>query len=135
MFIDSRLEFSTKQALTATAVSTNVINLGSDRDIGGGEPLWLVVSCDTALAGTSPTLDVDLQTDSVEAMSTPTSIVSGPQKTAMAAGDKIVLAVPGANEQYLRVNYTLGGTSPTVTLSAFLTSEDPTSWAAQPDAI
>jgi len=135
MFIDSQLEFSTKQALTATAVSTNVIDLGSDRDVGPGAPLWLVISCDVALAGTAPTLDVALQTDSVEAMSSSSVIVSGQQQTAMAAGDKIVLAVPNANQQFLRVNYTLGGTSPTATVSAWLTDQEPTNWVAQADAI
>jgi len=135
MIIDSRLEFSDAQALTATAVSTNIIDLSSDRDVGVGEPLWLVISCDVALAGTSPTLDIDLQTDSAAGMSSPTVIMSSVQKTAMAAGDKIVLAVPNANEQFLRVNYTIGGTTPTVTLSAWLTDQEPTSWTAQPDAI
>jgi len=80
-------------------------------------------------------LDIDLETDSAAAMSLSSVIVSGQQQTAMVAGDKIVLAVPNANEQYLRVNYTLGGTSPTATVSAWLTDQEPTNWVAQPDAI
>jgi hypothetical protein len=48
----------------------------------------------------------------------------------MAAGDKIVLAVPYENEQYLRLNYTMGGTSPTVTLTAWMTDQEPEQWSA-----
>ncbi|WP_406568642.1 Bbp16 family capsid cement protein, partial [Burkholderia cenocepacia] len=44
MYIDSLLEFSRAQALSASGASTNIIDLGSDRDIGPGRPLWVVVA-------------------------------------------------------------------------------------------
>ena len=42
--------------------------------------------------------------------------------TGSAAGDKFVLAVPAdqSGERYLRLSYTLGGTTPSVTVTAFL---------------
>ena len=43
--------------------------------------------------------------------------------------------MPWQNERYLRLNYTLGGTTPTATVDAFLTNQDPASWLAYPDAI
>ena len=43
MLIDSRLEFSDAQAVTTTADSTNVIDLEVERQIGKGQPLFLVV--------------------------------------------------------------------------------------------
>lgn len=135
MYIDSRLEFSDAQALTATAASTNVIDLSSDRDIGSGQPLWLVVQFDVALAGTTPTFQAALQTDDNAAFSSATTLISGEQLSSAAAGTRQVLAIPFANEQFLRVNYTLGGTTPTATVSAWLTSEEPVKHAAYPDAI
>ncbi len=135
MYIDKDLQFSDAQALTSTAASTNLIDLGSDRNIGGGETKWIVVSCDVALAGTSPTLDVALQTDDNASFSSATDIVASVQKTAMAVGDKIVLAVPYENERYLRLNYTMGGTTPTASVTAWLTDQEPEQWSAAADAL
>ena len=135
MYIDKELQFSDAQALAATGASTNVIDLGSDANIGQGRPMYIVVSCDTALAGTSPTLDVALQTDDNEAFASAVDIVSGVQKTAMVQGDKIVLAVPNQNDRYLRINYTLGGTTPTVSVTSWLTDQAPEQWQAVADAI
>ena len=44
MYIDDFLKLSDAQALTATADSTNVIDLSSDRDIGKGQAMAFVVS-------------------------------------------------------------------------------------------
>lgn len=135
MIIDKRLQVSSQQALTATAGSTDVVDLGSARNVGPGEPLWLVMIARTAMTGTSPTLSVAVQTDDNSGFSSPASIVASQTFTALAAGQMVALAVPFANERYLRANYTLGGTSPAVTVDAFFTNQDPTAWTAQPDAI
>lgn len=42
---------------------------------------------------------------------------------------------PHTNERYVRAKYTLGGTDPTFTIDAFLTSQEPPNWQALPDAI
>jgi hypothetical protein len=76
-----------------------------------------------------------LQTDDNASFSSTTDIVASVQKIAMAAGDKIVLAVPYENEQYLRLNYTMGGTSPTVSLTAWLTDQEPEQWSATADGL
>lgn len=120
MYIDALTRFSDAQALTATAVSTNVVDLSVDRDIGKGEPMAVVVTVGVALAGTSPTVDIDIQTDDNESFSSATVIASSQQITSAAAGDKFVVPIGHTNEQYLRLNYTLGGTSPTVTVDADL---------------
>ena len=137
MYIDSRLEFSDAQALTATAASTNVVDLSSDRDIGPGRSMWVVISLDVAAddADANETYVADLETDSTSAFSSATTIASVTIARGTAAGTKFVIGMPFANEQWLRLNYTLGGTTPTVTLSAWLTDQDPESWAALPDAI
>ncbi|PVX84347.1 Bbp16 family capsid cement protein [Paraburkholderia unamae] len=135
MIIDSLLEFSVAQALSATGVSTNVIDLGSDRDIGPGRAMWVVIQlgADAASAGT---YQVDLQTDDNSAFSSPTVIGSvSPVAASAKAGARYVMGMPFANERYLRLNYTLGGTTPTLNVNAWLTDQDPTSWQAYPDGI
>lgn len=122
MFIDSQHLFSDAQALTATAASTNLIDLGADRNIGVGEPLCVVITCDVAMGGTSPTLVVTLQADDNSSFSSAATVLALPSKSALAAGDQLVLPVPAdlLTERYVRLNYTVGGTSPTVTLTAAL---------------
>lgn len=135
MYIDSLLEFSRAQALSASGASQNIIDLGSDRDIGPGRPLWIVVSVAVAAVGTG-TYQIDLETDDNAGFSSPTKIASvTPAAAALTAGQRLVLGMPFANERYLRLNYTLGGTTPGVTLNAFLTDQDPTAWQAYPDGI
>ncbi len=137
MYIDSLLEFSDAQALTATGASTNVVDLGSDRDIGVGCPLWVVITLGAAADGTTgdETYTVALQTDDNSSFSSATDIASVSIPRGSAAGSQFVIGVPYANERYLRLNYTLGGTTPSVTVSAHLTGQLPRKWQAYPDAI
>lgn len=135
MFIDKRLQVSAQQALTATAASTDVIDLGSDRDIGPGEPMWLVVIARTGLGGTSPTLAASIQTDDNSSFSSAATLVTSATLSSFATGDKLIVPFTYSNERYLRVNFTMGGTSPTATVDAFFTNQDPSTWAALPDAI
>ncbi|MGB0943133.1 MAG: Bbp16 family capsid cement protein [Marinomonas sp.] len=120
MILDSAQEFSGGQAVTASAVSTNIIDLGVDRDIGKGEPMAIVVSSSVAAGGTNPTLQVELQTDSVEGMGSLTTIATSEQVAGMEAGQTIVVPLGMTNERYLRLRYVTTGTSPTHTLDAFL---------------
>ncbi len=118
MFIDNYLLLSDAQALTATAASTNLIDIGSDLDLSKGEPLALVIEVDVALAGTTPTFQAAIQTDDNSGFATPTTIITGQQYSALPAGSRMVIPLPETNERYLRANYTLGGTTPTITVTA-----------------
>ena len=53
MILDSQLNFSDSQAVTASAVGTNVIDLSVDRSIGSGEPMavMFVVEVDADATG------------------------------------------------------------------------------------
>jgi hypothetical protein len=137
MWIDKRLEFSDAQAITADAVSTNVVDLSQDRDIGIGTALWVVITVDVAADGTTgdETYEAELQTDDNSSFSSATElgVVAIPRSSA--AGTQFTIGFPRANERYLRLNYDVGGTTPTVTLSAWLTKEPPTGWRALADAI
>lgn len=138
MYIDSLLQFSNAQALTATAVSASNVDLGSDRDIGPGRPMWVVVAINTAADNTTgdETYSIALQTDDNASFTSPTTIATVvPAAATLTAGTRVVLGMPYANERYIRLNYTLGGTTPSVTVTAWLTDQEPSSWQAYPDGI
>lgn len=124
--IDAFLRYSDGQALTATAVSTNVIDHSSDRNLGIGTPLVAVIIPSVALAGTTPTLYAELETSDTEAFTVATVVSRSGSYTALAIGEKIILNLPPDSrmQQYSRIRYTLGGTTPTVTVDAFLTKLD-----------
>ena len=133
--IDSRLEFADAQALTATGNSTNVIDLSLDRDMGPGKALFVVISLDVGADGTSAdeTYVASLTTDDNVGFASPATLASVTIPRGSAAGSYFAMVVPpvvGSNERYLRVTLTLGGTTPSLTYSAWLTSELPRSWQA-----
>jgi hypothetical protein len=135
MVIDDRLEFDDARALTATAASTDAVDMSQERRIGQGQTMYVVVSVDVALAGTSPTFAVSIQTDDNSSFSSAATIETSQTFSSLPVGTVIVLPVPyGLTERFMRVNYTLGGTTPTITVSSWLTSEEPRSWVAYPDA-
>lgn len=134
MIIDKNLEFSDAQALTADAASTNVIDLGADRDIGPGEEMKIAVTLDVAMGGTSPTMAVQVQTDDNASFSSATTVLTSRTISSGAAGDALTLGLPDTNERYVRLYYDLGGTSPTVTVSASVV-QDAQQWAAYADAV
>lgn len=114
MILDKLLMFSEAQAATATAASTDVIDLGpidgTRRDIGVGYPLefWTTVNT-TATAAGAATVNVQLQTSPDN--STWTTIASSGDLalSALVAGKRIVSQkVPSGVQKYLRVNYTVG---------------------------
>ena len=74
MIKDKLLEFSLAQAVTATAVSQNVIPLSAARDMGVGEELYVVTVVTTAMtdAGSDSTITVTLETDVLDAFGSPT---------------------------------------------------------------
>jgi hypothetical protein len=118
--LDKNLQFSDSQALTATAVSTNIYDATTDRDLGPGEPMAMVVYAETVLGGTTPTLAVSIQTDDNSGFSSAATLVTSETFTELTVGQIIVIPLTMDNERYLRLNYTLGGTSPTATVSAYL---------------
>lgn len=111
MILDKLLMFSEAQAVTATAASTDVIDLspmkGTKRDIGVGEPLefWATVNT-TATAGGAATLNVQLQT-SADNSTWVTLYDSGTLALASLTAGKRILStkVPAGVLKYLRVNY------------------------------
>lgn len=122
MIRDRQLQFSNDQAITADAISTNVIDLGplggatanTVRDIGAGKTLYLHVLVKTALtdADGTPTLTVTLESDDAAGLdSAPTVHMtkSAVAEATLVAGYWIFKgeAIPaGAYKRYLGIRYT-----------------------------
>lgn len=125
MILDEQNQYSLGQELTATAVSQNIIDHGVGSNIGIGEPMCILLTLDVAADGTTgdETYTAALQTDDNENFTSATQVGGTITITrGDPAGTRYVLSVPPdtAMEQYSRLYYTLGGTTPTVTVSAHL---------------
>lgn len=118
MITDHELMFSKDQAVTATALSTNVYDsapLGpnSTVDWGDGEPIYLVVQCDEdATAAGAATVTVTLESDDAPTMDDDPVVhfTSGPVGLdEMTSGSRfVVIALPrGDYKRYLAVRYTV----------------------------
>lgn len=112
--LDKFLQYSDKQAITATAVSTNVVDAGATknaaigRDLGAGTPLFLAVniSQDFAASGAG-TLTVTLQ-DSADNSSFADVASFGTLSLAqLKAGQRYWVGLPIPTRRYTRVNYTV----------------------------
>jgi hypothetical protein len=130
MFIDGELEYSSAQALTATAASTNLIDHGpleGDQSIAMnvGEPMVVVLQLTVAAddGNADETYVADLETDDNTGFSSATTLGTVTITRGDAAGTRYYIHAPYDTnwERYTRVNYTLGGTTPSVTLDAWLT--------------
>jgi len=140
MRIDKFNQFSDAQAVTASAISENVIDAqhvsNTLKDLGAGEELYLVVVCTTAMTDGSSdsTVTVTLESDSTADLATSATVhITLPVFAALsAAGTMRVVALPQSllYERYLGVRYTVAnGNLTTGSFSAFLTEEAP-SWKA-----
>lgn len=129
MFMDALLLVSDAQAVTATAVSTSSIDLSAtdvQRQVGTGEPIGFGLTVDVAADHTTgnETYQVDLVSDSDPALGSPTVIASYVLLySQLTAGAKFFFPLPMGfpAERYIGLQYTVGGTTPTVTVTAGLT--------------
>jgi hypothetical protein len=140
MILDALLEFSDAQAVTASAISTNVIDLGpvTDnvlRDIGTGEGVYFCWNTNITAtdSGSDATLTIALVSDSTVNLATsPTTHYSTGAMafaTFATAGTRGAVRLPaGDYEQYLGVSYTVASGPLTAgAFDAFLT-RDPQVW-------
>lgn len=125
MILDAQNLLSDAQAVTADAASTNYIDIGVARNLFDGEPMAVVLQVDVAADGTTTdeTYEFQIETDDNTSFSSPTDLlVHSIGYAALTAGSTHVLPVPvgAAVEKYLRLFYNVGGTTPSVTVTAFL---------------
>jgi subtilisin family serine protease len=152
MILDELLEFADATSVAAaagTALIGDVINLQEARDIGNGEPIYLVIQCATSIitGGSAGTIKFQLASDAQAAIATDgsatvhfdtgTFVTDGDDANALDAGATIAaFALPmagNAYEQYLGILCTVGTTTVTAgAINAFIT-KDVSKWKAYPD--
>ena len=138
MILDALLQLSNSQAVTSSAVATNVIDLGADRAIGVGEPMGIVFTVEVAADQTSSDEDYqfDIEGASDAGQTTAVKLLgriafeSGTPTAPALDADLLVVGfqfcIPlivanlSVSERYLGVRYVTAGTSPTITVSAHL---------------
>jgi len=148
MILDERNEFADAAAIAlnignAIAPNTDVIDLGETptlRNLGAGQPIYLVLQVDTSFVGTNATIAFDLVSDSVAALTTSktTHFTTGALPVATwAAGYTKVIALPDevTYERYLGLWMTVATANVTAgKLNAFLAT-DVSRWTAYADAV
>lgn len=112
MIIDKTLELSVAQAVTTDAPSTNVIDLGADRDLGASDVyLETLVNTAFASANSTATLNIIVQTDSVENFASPTVLAQTGALAVAALAAKarpLRIKLPHTTERYVRISYDNG---------------------------
>lgn len=127
MLLDEQTLFSDDQAVTATAASTNYMDLKApstppgapaalSNNLGGGNDMQLLVQV-TADFATLTSLTVTVETDDNSSFSSAATIASSPAIAAasLVAGYIFPLAhIPMTGmERYVRLKYTVGGSNAT----------------------
>jgi hypothetical protein len=139
MILDAQNKLAASQALTTTgAVGSNVIDLGADRSIGNGEPMCVLFNVEVAADQTTGDEDYtfDVETSSDAAQTTAVRLLGrrkfesgtpdAPYEDAdlLVAGFQFMIPVPATllseSERYLGIRSVLAGTTPTITISAYL---------------
>lgn len=140
--IDKFLQISNAQAITTTAVSTDVIDAGATknpaigRELGAGTPLFLELTVATAFtAGGAGTLTVALQDSAdnssfADVLTTPALAVAS-----LVVGARYYIPLPTKMRRYIRANYTVAtGPMLTGTLNAQIV-DGMTAERAYPDSL
>jgi len=128
MIMDATGQFSNAQAITASAASTNLIDLGAGSRAGGtgnkgagrGTPIPLTINVVEAFA-TLTSLAISVQTDDNAAFSSAKTVWTSPAYTLAElnlalTGDQTLLpdSLPiSVEERYVRLYYTVGGSNAT----------------------
>lgn len=124
MILSNESLFSNKQAITATALSTNVIDLGErgtphgavaplEGDIGLGTPIPVYIRINEAFNNLT-SLKIALEVGATDALGTEVLTATLPL-SALTAGFQlpVLFLPPGLKGRYLGLRYTVTGTAPT----------------------
>ena len=129
MIFDASTLFSNAQAVTATAASTNIIDLGATgtvfgattaivRDVGKGKEVSIRASVVESFNNLT-SLSIGIETDDNVGFASAKTVWTSPAYALadLAVGAKLLLPdeLPvGTDERYLRLKYTVAGTAPTL---------------------
>jgi len=139
MYIDKNLLLSDAQAITADAISTNIIDLGvtGGYSLGTGEPMCVVFQVDVDADQTTGDEDYAFQVEYATSSAQTTYRVVGRlafesgtpaagflDADLLVAGYVFAIPVPPVSstvdDKFLGVRYDVAGTTPTITVTAWL---------------
>ena len=138
MYIDKFLKVSDSQAVTDSAVGTNVIDIEVARSVGNGTPMAMVFSVIVAADQTSSdedyTFDVEYATNAAQTtgrqlmgrriFESGTPDAPAQDADLLVAGFLFAIPLPpttaSEDGDFIGVRYTTAGTSPTITMDAWL---------------
>jgi len=129
MYLDAQNLFDDSAEHLTTEASTNLIDLGEDRDLGAGEDIYLVALVDVAFTdgSSNSTMTLTLETDdNASFTSAATAQTIGTFAALSAIGTKLIakLQPDKITERYLRVKYTVAnGDLTTGKFTTFLTKD------------
>lgn len=102
--------------------------------MGVGTPMFIVANIAAAPVATG-TYSIAVQVATDSAFTSPVTLSTLTVQPTAKAGDSVWMGMPQSNLRYMRLVYTLGGTSPAVTLNAYLSDSQPNTYRAYPDGI
>lgn len=120
MIIDAFLQLSSAQAVTASTVSTNTLDLSVARDVGPGEGMSVVVTVDESFA-TATSVQIQVISSAAIALTSATVLIETPAIVIanLTAGRRpIVIRMPqtivtALGQRYLGLNYVIAGANAT----------------------
>ena len=127
MLFDKQSMFSDAQAITASAASENIIDLGAPgtpqhaaaaitQDLGRGRPIPIIVQVTETFA-TLTSLTVTVQKDTVEGFGSPEAVLLTPAipVASLVAGFQFpILYLPhNLDQRFVRLNYAVAGSNAT----------------------
>jgi VCBS repeat-containing protein len=123
MMIDNALAVSISQAVTATGNSTDYIDVTAALNLGAGEIPKAILQV-SAVSGTSPTLTVKLVGADDSGFSTNKVTIGAIVDNITAAGLYRIPIGNVARKRYYRLEYTVGGTTPSFTCTLCIAKDD-----------
>lgn len=124
---DADVQFSKDQVVTSNGNSDSTVARDAQTNLGGGQRIRPYVHI-SAVSGTSPTLQVKLVGADDSGFSTnKITIDDSGTVSSLAAEDSIHMAIPSHTpKKHFRMEYTVGGTSPSFTITSGLRLSDQT---------
>lgn len=123
---DALLYFATAKAVTATGNADNPIDLKAVKtQFNGGRPLVVMIQINTAadFTTTDETYQFTLQTDDNASFSSAATVATRTIAASILTANSLhVIDIPENtnNERYLGLRHVLGGTTPSVTYTAWI---------------
>lgn len=123
MMIDAALEMSLNQVLTATGNSANYLDYKGPVNLAAGRIPRLILNV-SAVSGTTPTLDAVLVGADDAAFSV-NKVNIGKNPTQIVASGLYRIPIANvARKQFYRLEYAVGGTTPSFTVSTEFVMDD-----------